>query len=556
MSIVGRTGTTRVKWLAAGMLVLAPALVWTQNKNEKSAPPPKPAAAPKPAPPKPAAPAPHPATATAPRPGTTTTAKPNTTTTAGTGATTGVKPNTNTAVKPNTNTAIKPNTNTAVKPNTNTALKPGATTAGKPGVNPATRPVTTMATPGGGKVVTQANGSKVAFNAAGARTSVTTPRGAVANFNSRGQVTTIHSGAMTINRGAGGQRTVAAVHTDARGASYRVVNTGAHAGYVERNFVRNGQPFVRRTYVVNGQAYTRVYGGYYYHGIAYYHYYPGYYYAPGFYGWAYAPWAAPVVFGWGWGPWYPYYGYYFAPYPVYAAPYFWVTDYMIAANLQAAYAAQAAAAAQGQQEAPVAENNPAPVLTPEVKQAIADEVRAQIEAERAAAQQPPAPAVAPTAGAPGGAEQVPGALDPNFRTFIVANALSAQVPDGTECSLTAGDVLTRLDDSPDANLNVKVMVSSSQRSDCRSGTQLAVSVQDLQDMRNSFEQNVNEGMGKLAENQGKGQIPAGPAASPRANPDAQSAPDLTAVADLQKQEQEADQSEREVAQASGNGPAQ
>ncbi len=37
------------------------------------------------------------------------------------------------------------------------------------------------------------------------------------------------------------------------------------------------------------------------------------------------------------------YGYYFNPYPVYAAPAFWITDYLIAANLQAAYAAAAEA---------------------------------------------------------------------------------------------------------------------------------------------------------------------------------------------------------------------
>jgi hypothetical protein len=209
---------------------------------------------------------------------------------------------------------------------------------------------------------------------------------------------------------------------------------------VERGFVRNGQPYLRRTYVVNGRTYTRVYAGYYYHGVPYYRYYPPYYYAPGYYGWVYAPWAAPVVFTWGWGPWYPYYGYYFAPYPVYAAPAFWLTDYLIAANLQAAYEAraQAQANAAAQQEAA----NQQPVLTPEVKQAIADEVRAQIEAERAAVQQPSASA-APGSGAPEAAEQVPAALDPNFRTFIVARTISGQVPDGTECSLTPTKPTTR-----------------------------------------------------------------------------------------------------------------
>jgi len=197
-----------------------------------------------------------------------------------------------------------------------------------------------------------------------------------------------------------------------------------------------------------------------------------------------------------------------------------------------------------------------------VKQAIADEVRAQIEEERAAAQQPQAPAPAPTAGAPGAAappaqERVPGALDPNHRTFIVSSAISGEVPDGTECSLTPGDVLTRIEDTPDANQNVKVLVSSSQKNDCRSGTQLAVSVDDLQDMQNHFRAQLSEGLNQLAQNQGKGQIPAGPAADPREVAEAKTAPDLTAVAELQRQEQEADQNDKEVAEAaSGNGPGQ
>ena len=69
--------------------------------------------------------------------------------------------------------------------------------------------------------------------------------------------------------------------------------------------------------------------------------------APSYYGWAYNPWAAPVAYGWGWGgsPWYGYYGYYFAPAPVYATPSLWITDYLLAANLQAAYDARATAKA-------------------------------------------------------------------------------------------------------------------------------------------------------------------------------------------------------------------
>ena len=100
-----------------------------------------------------------------------------------------------------------------------------------------------------------------------------------------------------------------------------------------------------RTYYRGGRYYAYGYRGYYYGGGYYYGYVSPYYYGAGFYGWAYNPWAAPVIYAWGWGaaPWYGYYGYYFNPYPVYPSAAFWMTDYMISQNLQAAYAAQAEA---------------------------------------------------------------------------------------------------------------------------------------------------------------------------------------------------------------------
>ena len=162
-----------------------------------------------------------------------------------------------------------------------------------------------------------------------------------------------------------------------------------------------------RTYYRGGHYYAYGYRGGYYHGGYYYGYVPAYYYGPAFYGWAYNPWAAPVVYSWGWGgaPWYGYYGYYFNPYPAYATAALWMTDYVISQNLQAAYAAQAEAsnanAAAGQSRMIPATRMLRPrvgteevVLTPEVKQAIADEVKAQLAAEQQAASAP-APAAAP-----------------------------------------------------------------------------------------------------------------------------------------------------------------
>ena len=93
----------------------------------------------------------------------------------------------------------------------------------------------------------------------------------------------------------------------------------------------------------------------------------------------------------------------------------------------------------------------------------------------------------------------------------MSTVLTEQGADGADCSLSPGDVVTRLDDNPDADQKVKVLVSSSQKSDCHSGSQLSMAVDDLQEMHNHFREQLDSGLKTLAENQGKNGIPAGPA---------------------------------------------
>jgi len=399
---------------------------------------------------------------------------------------------------------------------------------------------------GGGKVVTRADGSRAEFNRGGKPTSVTAKNGAVTRFNSNGRVASIHRGGLTVNRGGRGGRTI----VNERADHSRVVSVGAHRGFVEHPFSRGGRPYMRRTYMDHGRYYARAYRGYYWHGHAWYGYTPGYYYGRGFYGWAYSPWASPVVYSWGWGgaPWAGYYGYYFTPYPVYATASLWLTDYMISQNLQAGYEAQqeqdASAGAQSQaQSAPPQQSGGAVVLTPEVKQAIADEVKAQLAAEQTASANPTA--VPPNVGG----EQTPAALDPTFRTFIVASTLSETGPDGTQCSLSQGDVLTRIDDTPDQNQNVGVLVTGTQRNDCTSGAKLSVGVQDLQDMHNAFNEQIDSGLKTLADNSGKNGLPMAPATNTTQVPDAQVQPDQDAGSDLQQTQQDANQAENQAGQA-------
>ena len=194
-----------------------------------------------------------------------------------------------------------------------------------------------------------------------------------------------------------------------------------------------------------------------------------------------------------------------------------------------------------------------------MKQAIADEVKAQLAAEQAAAAAPqpaaaaPAPAQTNSADATPPPEETPAALDPKYRTFIVSDVLNETGPDGQDCSLSSGDVVTRIEDTPDANKSVKVLVSASQKSDCPSGAQIAVSVDDLQEMHNHFREQLDTGLKTLADNKGKNGLPAAPDAKTRVNPDGQVKPDTSVKGDLDAQQADADKAEADVQQEQSSG---
>ncbi len=504
---------------------------------------------------KPAAPPPAKAPAAAPKPATAPAAHPNTTTPTRPGATTPNRPGTS--------------------PNLNSSNGHGPTTPGVPGAkgpatNTAPKSVGTTPLANGGKSVTTSAGHTVEYNKTGQVNKVVTKSGAVANFDSRGKVSTIKTvSGTTITHIPGGGRQLVTEHRGPNGkVESRIVSTGANRGYAEHTFQRGGNEYVRRTYVYGGRTNVYVYRTYYYGGNPYYYYVPPYYYYPAYYGWAYNPWAAPVYYNWGWGasPWYRPYGYYFSPYPSYPSAAFWLTDYLIAENLRAAYEANAAAnaanyassnnandnqqaadAPQGGQQA----QSSAPTLSPEVKQMIAEEVKAQLAAEQAAAAETSAPATAAPQQPAANTDKVPPALDPNLRVFIVATNLDV-TSNGQTCSLSAGDVLMRTENAADKDNLVGVNVVSAKKSDCGTGSSQRVQVADLQEMHNHFREQLGNGLRTLSDNEGKNGIPAGPAAGGKPNREGTAAADLTASADLDKQKQEADQAEQEVQQASAS----
>lgn len=337
-----------------------------------------------------------------------------------------------------------------------------------------------------------------------------------------------------------------------------VVTRGAHWGYVQRPFAYGGVSYVQRTYVVGGVSRAYIYRPYVYRGFSLNVYVSSRYYAPAFYGWAYTPWVRPVAFSFGWGPrpWFGFYAGYFAPYPVYAGPAFWLTDYMIAMSLQDAYDQQMQAAAAAQ---PVYQAAPDPQagLTPEVKQAIADEVHRQLDQERMESQ-----SGAPQDGAPGFLS------DNSTHVFVVSTGLDVQAGGG-ECSLTEGDVIQMTAPPLGNSATADLTVMASKGQDCRKGMVVTVAIADLQDMQNHMRETLDQGLQELQSRQGQGGIPPAPAAAnrppidpgyvraaPPADPNAASDVNMQAESALEAENEVLDQAQGSALSVSGGGTTQ
>jgi len=407
----------------------------------------------------------------------------------------------------------------------------------------------------------------------------TTRTGNRVQTRANGSVRSISGHGVTVNRGVNGHRRVVATHN-----GRTVVAVGRHGGYSQRAYYRhNGHEYVQRTYWRGGRAYAYGYRGYYYGGRPYYGYAPAYYWGPAYYGWAYNPWPAPVYYGWGWGgaPWYGYYGPYWSPYPAYPSAAFWLTDFFVAATLQAAYAAQAEAAAENGENitppqfnqessdviaalstsdplvaanlssiygpnamllagAAAAPSSSGPAMTKEIKDALAEEIKGQIAAEKTAA------ASKDSAGNDNGP---PAALDPNIRYFVVANDEDLTTSDGTECTLTGGDVLYRTGDQPDDDQMVNATVKASRKGECAVGETVGVPTDDLMDMYNGMRENMSDGMKEMAKNSGKNGLPTAPDTTTTAGEVPQPTADSNVQGDLNQAQKDADAAEADAKQS-------
>jgi hypothetical protein len=93
---------------------------------------------------------------------------------------------------------------------------------------------------------------------------------------------------------------------------------------------------------------------------------------------------------------------------------------------------------------------------------------------------------------------------------------------------------------------VAVTVSASKKGDCSTDKQVAVSVDDLQEMHNHFQEQLDNGMKELSTKQGSGGLPKAPDATPVPSDVPPPPPDAKAEKALDDQQANADQVEAQV----------
>ena len=336
---------------------------------------------------------------------------------------------------------------------------------------------------------------------AGARVANTPGGGSVTRVG--GRVADVRTpGGVEVHNGLNGRATVVREMPN----NTRVVAHPGGFGYVQRPFVVHGNTYAARTYYVGGRPYESFYRPYAFHGVAMEVYAPARFYPVGFYAYVGTPWGAPMPYRWGWGvstPWFGFYGGYFAPYPVYAGPAFWLTDYLISQSLAAEYQAQMAAQAQPggypPQPAPGQAYGGPVALTPDVKQAIADEVRRQMSLEQAEAQTN-ALNNDPNPMSSGIARMF---SDNSPHVFVVGDDLDLVDAGGRACAVSQGDVLQLTQPPPqDAPAATLVVMASKGGVECSKGTAVQVGLADLQNMQNHMRETLDQGLADLQAHQG------------------------------------------------------
>jgi hypothetical protein len=405
--------------------------------------------------------------------------------------------------------------------------------------------------PGGGKQYTDHSGRSFTTNTTGHVTEFHDASRS-ARFDSSGQVRFVqskHGGDTTsVVHNFSGSRIVQTHFADGS----RVVSYGPHTGFAERP-VPGRAGYLSRTYASGGTIHVYVYRTRLYLGIRYSQFVPGAHYRPAFYAYVNSPWPGPVAYSWGTSSEDGVYGAYFTPYPVYSSPDMWLTDYMMNASLQQAYAERQESLTPAER-APQTTYSGAPAfqatLDPGVKSLIQQQVVADVAAMQTDSAQPNTSQDDSIRAVQ--QDETPDVLKSSHTVFVVSTDLQVAYGDEQVCALTAGDVLFR---RPSAGMaadgTVDLTVVGTKAGSCNLNTPARLNVATLEEMNNQFEQQLQGGLETLAAKQKQGLFPPAPDTTQTQVAAGQDAPqDINML--LKQTQDSADHAEVEVMNGMGN----
>jgi hypothetical protein len=324
-------------------------------------------------------------------------------------------------------------------------------------------------------------------------------------FDRRGKIAEVHNPSLDIYHGPHGIRTFVARRPDGK----ILVGTGPHSGYLEDTFSTGGVSYLRRSYLAGHSRSVRIYRAYDDRGQRSYRYIPARRYSTEFYTWTRMPWFPPVIYKWFPNPprWLNAYDHYYTTQLANLNVRDWITDYIFigifddASEMDGEDSGSGANAPSSQDSGdgdPVYADADSPV-TPELRQAIADEVQEQLNEEAAETD----------ASDQGPQEPNPAEEWTPSRYFVAENPIQAATEDGHTCLLDAGNVL-RFESAPSWPPHAKLTVVASRRSDCPVDAKVNLPLDQLEEMENSIRARLADGLQTLYTQQNQNGLPAMP----------------------------------------------
>jgi hypothetical protein len=324
---------------------------------------------------------------------------------------------------------------------------------------------------------------------------------------------------MSIHHAPDGSRQITVDRPDGS----RIFAASHGASYVQHPYQFQKSTFDSRTYYQGGKITQQFYRRYTYGGTTLDAYVPQRFYDPRIYQWALnSNFREPMIPSWNFvatpTPWFNYYKSYFTPQPYYTNALTWLTDYLIANSLVAAWNAHGPASSTPLAPAPafVAANSPTPPasaqsaaagnaqapaapaasaaaeVTPETKQKVTEEVSRQISEESAESREN-AQHKEPQPGTVGIVAEL--SRRGEEHVFVVASDLDLVDDQARRCTMSEGDVVQAISgpDPATASAQAKVLASKGQ-GECERAAQVTIALTDLQDMQNHMRETIDQGL--------------------------------------------------------------